>query len=133
MKPNIQKSIPYYFFSFPRTFPVSNEALFYYLCMQLEQERGHIALSIECYMKQQTYDEFHQEIEKAWKDINEEFLRPIAVPMLFLSRLLNSARSGDVMYKDQKDIFTHLGEVMENNISMLLIDPVPICEIKTFC
>ena len=30
------------------------------------------------------------------------------------------------MYKDHKDIFTHLREVMENNITMLLIDPVPI-------
>ena len=100
--------------------------------MQFEQERGHIASSNECYMKQhgvskqKTYDKFHQQIEKAWKDINEEFLIPTAVPMHFLSRLLNFALSGDVMYKDQKDIFTHLGEVMENNISMLLIDPVPI-------
>ena len=100
--------------------------------MQFEQERGHIASSIKCYMKQhgvseqQTYDEFHKQIEKAWKDIDEEFLIPTAVPLLFLSRLLNFARSGDVMYKDQKDIFTHLTEVMKNNISMLLIDPVPI-------
>ena len=100
--------------------------------MQFEQERGHIASSIECYMKQhgvsekQAYGEFHKQLENAWKDINEECLRPTAVPMLLLSRLLNFARSGDVTYNGQKDIFTHPGEVMKNNISMLLIDPVPI-------
>ena len=76
--------------------------------------------------EQQAYDEFHKQIENAWKDINEECLRPTAVPMLLLSRLLNFALSGDVMYKSHKDIFTHPGEVTKNNISMLLIDPVPI-------
>ncbi|KAL6311327.1 hypothetical protein AAG906_025540 [Vitis piasezkii] len=99
---------------------------------KFEQERGHIASSIECYMKQhgvsekQAYGEFHKQLENAWKDINEECLRPTAVPMLLLSRLLNFARSGDVMYKAHKDIFSHPEEVMKNNISMLLIDPVPI-------
>ncbi|CBI31301.3 hypothetical protein VitviT2T_029118 [Vitis vinifera] len=99
---------------------------------KFEQEREHIASSIECYMKQhgvseqQAYDEFHKQTENAWKDINEECLRPTTVPMLLLSRLLNFARSGDVMYKSHKDIFTHPGEVTKNNISMLLIDPVPI-------
>ena len=100
--------------------------------MQFEQERGHIASSIECYMKQhgvseqQAYEEFHKQLENAWKDINEECLRPTAVPLLLLSRLLNFARAADVVYKGKKDAFTHLGEVMKNNISMLLIDPVPI-------
>ena len=100
--------------------------------MQFEQESGHIASSIECYMKQhglseqQAYEKFHKQLENAWKDINEECLKPTAVPMLLLSRLLNFARAADVMYKGQKDEFTHLGEVMKNNISMLLIDPVPI-------
>nr|QBL52481.1 trans-beta-farnesene synthase [Vitis vinifera] len=99
---------------------------------KFEQESGHIASSIECYMKQhgvseqQAYEEFHKQLENAWKDINEECLRPTAVPMLLLSRLLNLCRAADVVYKGQKDAFTHLGEVMKNNISMLLIDPVPI-------
>ncbi|KAL6311311.1 hypothetical protein AAG906_025527 [Vitis piasezkii] len=86
---------------------------------KFEQERGHIASSIECYMKQhgvseqQAYEEFHKQLENAWKDINEECLKPTAVPMLLLSRLLNFARAADVMYKGQKDEFTHLGEVMK--------------------
>ena len=57
--------------------------------------------------EQQAYDELHKQIENAWKDINEESLRPTAVPMLLLSRLLNFARSGDVMYKGHKDMFSH--------------------------
>ena len=82
--------------------------------MQFEQERGNIASSIECYMKQhgvseqQAYEEFHKQLENAWKDINEECLRPTAV--------LNFSRAADEVYKGQKDAFTHLGEVTKNNI-----------------
>ncbi|RVW68217.1 Sesquiterpene synthase [Vitis vinifera] len=56
----------------------------------LPQERGHIASSIECYMKQHgvsgetSIRGFHKQLENAWKDINEECLRPTAVPMLLL-------------------------------------------------
>ena len=55
--------------------------------------------------------------------MNEECLKPSVVPMLLLSRLLNFARAADVIYKDQKDMFTHPGEVMKTNIRMLLIEP----------
>uniref|UniRef100_F6HN22 Terpene synthase metal-binding domain-containing protein n=1 Tax=Vitis vinifera TaxID=29760 RepID=F6HN22_VITVI len=67
---------------------------------KFEQERGHIASSVECYMKQYSvsnqhaYHELNKQVEKAWKDINQEFLRPTAIPMPLLTRVLNFARTG---------------------------------------
>ncbi|KAL6316141.1 hypothetical protein AAG906_015971 [Vitis piasezkii] len=99
---------------------------------KFEQERGHIASSVECYMKQYSvseqhaYHELNKQVEKAWKDINQEFLRPTAIPMPLLTRVLNFARTGDFMYKGREDIFTNVGEVIKDNVASLFIDPVPI-------
>ncbi|KAL6311283.1 hypothetical protein AAG906_013254 [Vitis piasezkii] len=55
--------------------------------------RGHVASGIECYMKQygaseeEVYDEFQKQVVDAWRDINEEFLRPTVVPMPLLMRM----------------------------------------------
>ncbi|KAJ9676237.1 hypothetical protein PVL29_024972 [Vitis rotundifolia] len=99
---------------------------------KFEQERGHIASSVECYVrqnsvsKQYAYQELNKQVEKAWKDINQEFLRPTAIPMPLLTWVLNFARTGDFMYKGREDIFTNAGEVIKDNISSLFIDPVSI-------
>ena len=98
---------------------------------QFEQERGHAASGVECYMKQyglseqEVYKEFHMQVVNAWKDINEECLRPTKVPMPFLMRALNLSRFMDVMYKDE-DNYTHAGGLMKTYIVDLLVDPVPI-------
>ncbi|RVW31531.1 Valencene synthase [Vitis vinifera] len=55
---------------------------------KFEQKRGHVASGIECYMKQygaseeEVYDEFQKQVVDAWRDINEEFLRPTVVRCL---------------------------------------------------
>ncbi|CAK9142772.1 unnamed protein product [Ilex paraguariensis] len=65
---------------------------------QHEQERGHVASAVECYMKQhgaskqEAYAEFDKQVTNAWKDINQECLHPTAVPISFLMRVLNLAR-----------------------------------------
>ncbi|KAL3570701.1 hypothetical protein D5086_027950 [Populus alba] len=98
---------------------------------KFEQERGHAASGVECYIKQyglseqEVYKEFHMQVVNAWKDINEECLKPTAVPMPLLERILNLSRVIDVIYKEE-DQYTHVGEVMKNNIASLLIDSVPI-------
>ena len=53
-------------------------------------------------------------------------LRPSAIPMHLLTRVLNFARTGDFMYKDREDIFTNVGEVIKDNIALLFVDPVLI-------
>lgn len=76
--------------------------------------------------EQLAYHELNKQVEKAWKDINQEFLRPTAIPMPLLTRVLNFARTGDFMYKGREDIFTNVGEVMKDNVASLFIDPVPM-------
>ncbi|MFQ6635362.1 hypothetical protein Gotur_011649, partial [Gossypium turneri] len=51
---------------------------------KVERERGHVSSAVECYMKQygvsmqEAYDELYKQLNNAWKDINEEFLKPTA-------------------------------------------------------
>uniref|UniRef100_A0A2N9FG29 Terpene synthase N-terminal domain-containing protein n=1 Tax=Fagus sylvatica TaxID=28930 RepID=A0A2N9FG29_FAGSY len=73
---------------------------------KFEQERGHAASAVECYMKQHgvseqvVHDELKRQVDDAWKDINEECMRPTVVPMPLLMRVLNLARVIDVIYKE---------------------------------
>nr|XP_034914395.1 (-)-germacrene D synthase-like [Populus alba] len=96
---------------------------------KFEQKRGHVASSIECYMKQhgtteqETVHEFRKQVTDAWKDVNEEFLHPTAVPMPLLTRMLNLARVIDVVYKDE-DGYTNAGTALKDLVSAILIDPV---------
>ncbi|KAG6747119.1 hypothetical protein POTOM_049499 [Populus tomentosa] len=96
-----------------------------------EQERGHAASGVECYIrqyglsKQEVYKEFHMQVVNAWKDVNEECLKPTAVPMPLLERILNLSRVTDVIYKEE-DGYTHVGQLMKNNVASLFIDSVPI-------
>ncbi|CAL5406940.1 unnamed protein product [Camellia sinensis] len=50
----------------------------------------------------------HKRVTNAWKDINQECLRPTAVPMPLLLRVVNLARVINVLYKDE-DGYTHSG------------------------
>ncbi|WKA11651.1 hypothetical protein VitviT2T_029130 [Vitis vinifera] len=96
---------------------------------KFEQKRGHVASGVECYMKQygaseeEVYDKFQKQVEDACKDINEEFLRPTAVPMPLLMRVLNLSRVMYVIYTGG-DGYTHVGKVMKNNVASLLIHPI---------
>lgn len=65
---------------------------------------------------------FQEEVANAWKDINEEFLKPTAVPMDLLEPILNLARAIDFMYKDD-DCYTH-AYLIKDQIASMLRDPV---------
>ncbi|XP_021596997.1 probable terpene synthase 2 [Manihot esculenta] len=98
---------------------------------EFEQKRGHVASAIECYMKQNDISEqearveFNKQIVDAWKDINEECLRPSNIPMPLLTRVINLACFVDYFYKDG-DEYTHVGELMKSSITSILIDSVKI-------
>ncbi|XLR36268.1 hypothetical protein S83_064168, partial [Arachis hypogaea] len=97
----------------------------------LEQKREHIVSYLECYMrecdisKEEAIQELQKGVTDAWKDINEECLKPTEVPRPFLMNILNLARFMDVMYKDE-DCYTHAEGKMKKCIEALLVDPVPI-------
>ncbi|XVF77255.1 hypothetical protein PTKIN_Ptkin14bG0028500 [Pterospermum kingtungense] len=98
---------------------------------KFEQKREDEFSNIECYMEQfgvsaqEAYDEFNKHIESSWKDMNEEFLKPTAMPAPVLNRSLNLARAMDVFYKDG-DGYTHVGKVTKGVINSLLLNPVPL-------
>ena len=74
--------------------------------------------------EQVAYDELNKQVVDAWKDINEECIRPTAFPMPLLTRVLNLTRVIDVVYKE-RDGYTFVGEEMKDNVASVL-DPVPI-------
>ncbi|KAL5736121.1 hypothetical protein ACOSQ2_030909 [Xanthoceras sorbifolium] len=100
---------------------------------EFEQKRQHVVSSIECYMKQdagvseeEVIKMFRKEIFNAWKDINQEFLKPTAAaaPMPILTRILNLSRVMDVIYKDD-DGYTN-SHVIKHYIDSLLLNPFPL-------
>ncbi|XP_057728132.1 probable terpene synthase 2 isoform X2 [Arachis stenosperma] len=104
---------------------------------EFEQEREHIIPLLECYMreydisKEKAIQELQKGITDAWKNINEECLKPTEVPVMFLMRIVNMARFIDVMYKDE-DCYTHAKGKMKECIEALLVDPVPIKSEENF-
>ncbi|PON55953.1 Squalene/phytoene synthase [Trema orientale] len=98
---------------------------------KFEQERKHVESSVECYIKQygvteeEVRDVFNKQIENAWKDINQEFLRPTTAPGPILMRVLNFARVMDLLYKED-DGYTRVGKVTRDGIAALLINSVPL-------
>ncbi|KAL3747662.1 hypothetical protein ACJRO7_016460 [Eucalyptus globulus] len=99
---------------------------------KFEQERGHGPSSVECFMKQYkvTEEEAKKELRKqvadAWKDINEGLRCPTIVPRPLLVRILNFARAMHVLYKDEIDIYTHAGTKLEEHVTSLYVNPLPM-------
>ncbi|XP_054813905.1 (-)-germacrene D synthase-like isoform X1 [Prosopis cineraria] len=97
---------------------------------EFEQKRGHVASALDCYMKEhgvsreEAIDEFRKVTNNAWKDMNEEFLRPLEVARPCMMPVLNLARVMDVLYKEE-DNYTHAQGIMKDFITALLVDPVP--------
>uniref|UniRef100_M1CUL9 Sesquiterpene synthase 2 n=1 Tax=Solanum tuberosum TaxID=4113 RepID=M1CUL9_SOLTU len=99
---------------------------------EFEQERGHVASIIECYMKEygaskeETYIKFQKEVTNAWKDINKEFVvRPTEVPMFVLERVLNLTRVIDTLYKEE-DEYTNAKGKLRNMINSILIESIKL-------
>lgn len=95
--------------------------------MQFEQKRPHVESAVQCYMKQYGVSEeeviklFNLEISKEWKDINQEFLKPTAVPVPILTRALNLCRVVDVLYKVE-DGYTNSAAI-KDSIEAILLKP----------
>ncbi|TYG71867.1 hypothetical protein ES288_D05G433700v1 [Gossypium darwinii] len=87
--------------------------------------------AIECYMEeygvtaQEAYDVFNKHVESAWKDVNQEFLKPTEMPTEVLNRSLNLARVMDVLYREG-DGYTYVGKAAKGGITSLLIEPIAL-------
>ena len=74
--------------------------------------------------EEEAVEDLQKQVISAWKDMNEECLYPISVPMPLLTRNLNLACVSDVVYK-YEDGYTHSEVVLKDFIASMLIDPVP--------
>ncbi|KAE8678067.1 Sesquiterpene synthase [Hibiscus syriacus] len=101
---------------------------------KFEQERGHPASAVECYMRQHGVSEeeacieLKKQVDNVWKDINHEMIfseTSKAVPMPVLTRVLNLVRGTEFMYK-AGDWHTHVGKTTKDGIDSLLIDPISV-------
>ncbi|XP_030473379.1 (-)-germacrene D synthase-like [Syzygium oleosum] len=96
-----------------------------------EQKRGHLVSAVELLMKehgiseQEAEKELQKRVIDAWKDTNEEFLRPTAVPTPILTRSLNLSRAMDVLYSDG-DNYTHSGTKLKGYVTSLFVCPLPL-------
>ncbi|PWA90236.1 Epi-cedrol synthase [Artemisia annua] len=94
-----------------------------------EEDRKHVASGIMCYRKQfnvseeQACELYNRKVEDAWKEVNAEFISCKDVKLPIRMRVINFARSMDVLYKN-KDNFTHVGEELINHITSLLVDGI---------
>nr|AIW00681.1 a-bisabolol synthase [Matricaria chamomilla var. recutita] len=94
-----------------------------------EQERGHIASSIECYRKETGASEeeacmdFLKQVEDGWKVINQESLMPSDVPFPLLIPAINLARVSDTLYKDN-DGYNHADKEVIGYIKSLFVHPM---------
>lgn len=73
--------------------------------------------------KEEAFQELQKQVTNAWKDINKECLKPIAVPMPLLHPNANLARVIHLLYKDE-DGYTHSTTKSKEFITMLLVNPV---------
>ncbi|KAL5823769.1 hypothetical protein ACOSQ4_021669 [Xanthoceras sorbifolium] len=95
---------------------------------EFEQKRGHVASAVECYIKEHGVSEeevaklFREQVENAWKDMNEELLKPTVVSAPLLELVLNLARVMDLLYK-KDDCYTN-SYLMKDHVASLLRDPV---------
>ncbi|KAL5764775.1 hypothetical protein ACOSQ2_017369 [Xanthoceras sorbifolium] len=102
---------------------------------QFEQKRGHVDSGVESYMKQhsisreKTVEAFNVMFENAWKDMNKECMKPTAVSMQLLLRVVNIARLVEVTYKEV-DGYTN-PMYLKDYITKLFIDRMPIYGSKT--
>ncbi|PHU14596.1 hypothetical protein BC332_15801 [Capsicum chinense] len=99
---------------------------------ETDQQRGHVASIIECYMKeygaskQEAYIKFRKEFKNAWKDINKALLCPIEAPTFVLERILNLARTMDTFFQDEEDGYTNSNSKCKDIITLLLVDSIKI-------
>ncbi|KAJ6349611.1 hypothetical protein OIU77_007067 [Salix suchowensis] len=79
------------------------------------------------------YDEKNaiEEIQKmnatAWKDINEDCMRPTKAPMLLLQQFVNLVRVSYAFYANGDDAYT-IPSSLSDYVTLLFIEQAPLCD-----
>ncbi|CAL1386258.1 unnamed protein product [Linum trigynum] len=95
-----------------------------------EQKRGHCPSAVECYKKENRVsdEEAVEAIKKmcddAWKDLNEECMKPTPVGLPVIQHFLDLVRIITFIYI-RNDSYTHSGS-LKDHITSILLNPIPI-------
>ncbi|CAN4114432.1 unnamed protein product [Withania somnifera] len=97
---------------------------------KIEKEKGQLVTGIECYMQENnlSVDEASARLsdiaENAWKDLNEECIKPTCMPSEILMRVVNLTRLIDVVYKNNQDGYSNPKNNVKSIIEALLVNPI---------
>ncbi|KAK1386307.1 Germacrene D synthase [Heracleum sosnowskyi] len=97
-----------------------------------ERKRPHIPSAVECFIeqygvpKETAYGALKKHTINAWKDINQECLRPIAIPMPLIQRIFNLSCVTNLLYDEGYDGYTISSTKTKDKIASILIDPIPV-------
>ena len=75
--------------------------------------------------EKEAYIVLNKKVDDAWKDINEECLVPLDMPMSLLMRIVNLTHVVHVLYKDGYN-YTNAAGIMKNLIKSIFVDPIPL-------
>ncbi|XP_042425872.1 alpha-humulene synthase-like [Zingiber officinale] len=98
---------------------------------ELEQERDHVASTVESYMKEYgtsakvAREKLQVMVEQGWKDLNKECLGTTPVARSLIEIILNLSRAMEDIYK-YKDTYTNSNTRMKDNVSLILVESFPI-------
>uniref|UniRef100_A0A803KPW6 Terpene synthase metal-binding domain-containing protein n=1 Tax=Chenopodium quinoa TaxID=63459 RepID=A0A803KPW6_CHEQI len=99
---------------------------------KFEQQRKHLASAVQCLMEkhglleEEANEKLKEEVEDAWKVINQAMLQPYVIPKPILTRILNLARSANVMYMGYDDGYTHVNQTLKDKVASVLAHPIPM-------
>ncbi|PIN02886.1 (-)-germacrene D synthase [Handroanthus impetiginosus] len=85
--------------------------------------------AVECYMnendasEEEAFGEFRKQVAKAWKDINQECIRPTAVQVSVLMRILNLSRVINLLYSEE-DGYNNSKTKAKDAIISVLVEPI---------
>ncbi|CAA0816254.1 Alpha-humulene/(-)-(E)-beta-caryophyllene synthase [Striga hermonthica] len=85
--------------------------------------------AVECYMKQndaseaEAFADFREQVKKAWKDMNEEWLQTTTAPLRVMMNVVNLARVINLLYVDE-DGYTNSKTETKYFINYVLVEPV---------
>ena len=72
-------------------------------------------------------EELHKMDVNAWKDMNEDCMRPTNAPMLPLQHFVNLIPVTDVIYGNDDDAYT-IPSSLKDHVTLLYIEQVPLYE-----
>ncbi|PHT24978.1 Vetispiradiene synthase 1 [Capsicum baccatum] len=97
---------------------------------KIEKEKGQLVTGLECYMQannlsvEEASADLSEIAENAWKDLNNECIKPTSVPTEILMRVVNLTRLIDVVYKNNQDGYSDPKNNVKSVIEALLINPI---------